>query len=294
MLVRHQRVQEINMANNMGNTMKKKDDNVTQLSEYKGFQALQKSVGGLATITNEKLAIIAEKMVEIDRVNHTAGRSQTQTTNQLMSLTMMTDSPYRRLRQCMSQIEKKRNALEEAYFKLQKSKVLIKQWYEKGDEISVIKAQEAESRMIRQKDYIDGAFKEIATFQCAYDEIRESHNIPEKWDERDAEEAEIDHHIKQAFRQAHRDMVNTGRIGLGNMEYMEQYGIHLQTATKVIADYIAGEDKMISEGKMPTVRHLYAFLDRMAETFHDAHKDVLNRIGIKELIKEEFLYLEKK
>ena len=278
----------------MGNTMKKKDDNVTQLSEYKGFQALQKSVGGLATITNEKLAIIAEKMVEIDRVNHTAGRSQTQTTNQLMSLTMMTDSPYRRLRQCMSQIEKKRNALEEAYFKLQKSKVLIKQWYEKGDEISVIKAQEAESRMIRQKDYIDGAFKEIATFQCAYDEIRESHNIPEKWDERDAEEAEIDHHIKQAFRQAHRDMVNTGRIGLGNMEYMEQYGTHLQTATKVIADYIAGEDKMISEGKMPTVRHLYAFLDRMAETFHDAHKDVLNRIGIKELIKDEFLYLEDK
>ena len=278
----------------MGNAMKKKDDNVTQLSEYKGFQALQKSVGGLATITDKKLAIIAEKMVEIDRVNQTAGRSQTQTTNQLMSLTMMTDSPYRRLRQCLSQIERKRTALEEAYFKMQKKKLLIGQWYEKGDELSVIKAQEAESNMIRQKDYIDGAFKEIATFQCAYDEIRESHNIPEKWDEKDAELAEIDHHIKQAFRQAHRDMVNTGRIGLGNMEYLEQYGIHIQTATKVIADYIAGEDKMISDGKMPTVRHLYAFLDRMAETFHDAHKDVLNRIGIKELIKDEFLYLEDK
>ena len=274
--------------------MKKKDDNVTQLSEYKGFQALQKSVGGLATITNEKLAIIAEKMVEIDRVNHTAGRSQTQTTNQLMSLTMMTDSPYRRLRQCMSQIERKRTALEESYFKMQKKQLQIKLWYEKGDEMSVVRAKEAESGMIRQKDYIDAAFKEIATFQCAYDEIRESHNIPENWDEKDAELAEIDHHIKQAFRQAHRDMVNTGRIGLGNMEYLEQYGIHIQTATKVIADYIAGEDKMISEGKMPTVRHLYAFLDRMAETFHDAHKDVLNRIGIKELIKDEFLYLEDK
>ena len=282
------------MENNMGNTMKKKDDNVTQLSEYKGFQALQKSVGGLATITDEKLAVIAEKMVAIDRANHTAGRSQTQTTNQLMSLTMMTDSPYRRLRQCMSQIEKKRTALEEAYFKMQKKQLQIKLWYEKGDEMSVIRAKEAESNMIRQKDYIDAAFKEIATFQCAYDEIRESHNIPENWDERDAEEAEIDHHIKQAFRQAHRDMVNTGRIGLGNMEYLEQYGIHIQTATKIIADYIASEDEMISEGKLPTVKHLYAFLDRMAETFHDAHKDVMNRIGIKELIKEEFLYLEKK
>jgi len=274
--------------------MKKKNDNVTQLSEYKGFQALQKSVGGLATITDEKLAIISEKMVEIDRVNHTAGRSQTQTTNQLMSLTMLTDSPYRRLRQCLSQIERKRTALEEAYFKMQKKQLQIKAWYEKGDELSVVRAKEAESGMIRQKDYIDGAFKEIATFQCAYDEIRESHNIPEKWDEKDAELAEIDHHIKQAFRQAHRDMVNTGRIGLGNMEYLEQYGIHIQTATKIIADYIASEDEMISQGKMPTVRHLYAFLDRMAETFHDAHKDVLNRIGIKELIKDEFLYLEDK
>ena len=278
----------------MGNTMKKKDDNVTQLSEYKGFQALQKSVGGLATITDEKLAVIAEKMVAIDRANHTAGRSQTQTTNQLMSLTMMTDSPYRRLRQCMSQIERKRTALEESYFKMQKKQLQIKLWYEKGDEMSVVRAKEAESGMIRQKDYIDAAFKEIATFQCAYDEIRESHNIPENWDEKDAELAEIDHHIKQAFRQAHRDMVNTGRIGLGNMEYLEQYGIHIQTATKIIADYIASEDKMISEGKLPTVKHLYAFLDRMAETFHDAHKDVMNRIGIKELIKEEFLYLEKK
>ena len=275
------------------NTLKK-DDKVTNLSEYKGFQALQKSVGGLATINDEKLAIIAEKMVAIDRANHTAGRSQTQTTNQLMSLTMMTDSPYRRLRQCMSQIERKRKALEEAYFKMQKKKVQVNYWYEKGDEMSVIRAKEAESNMIRQKDYIDAAFKEIATFQCAYDEIRESHNIPENWDEKDAELAEIDHHIKQAFRQAHRDMVNTGRIGLGNMEYMEQYGIHIQTATKIIADYIAGEDKMIAEGKMPTVNHLYAFLDRMAETFHDAHKDVMNRIGIKELIKDEFLYIEDK
>ena len=267
---------------------------VLKLDEYKGFQALQKSVGGLSTITDKKLAIIAEKMVEIDRVNHTAGRSQTQTTNQLMSLTMMTDSPYRRLRQCLSQIERKRSALDEAYFKMKKKQVLIKAWYDKGDEMSVIRAQEAEHQMVRQKDYIDAAFKEIATFQCAYDEIRESHNIPKKWDERDAELAEIDHHIKQAFRQAHRDMVNTGRIGLGNMEYMEQYGIHIQTATKIIGDYIASEDKMIAEGKMPTVNHLYAFLDRMADTFHDAHKDVMKRIGIKELIKEDFLYLEKK
>ena len=276
------------------NTQKivKFDKNKTE--EHKSYLALQESVGGLATITNEKLAIISQKMVAIDRANNTAGRSNTQTTNQLMTLTMLTDSPYRRLRQCLSQIEKKRGALDESYFKMKKKQVQIKQWYEKGDEMSVLRAQEAEHGLMRSKNYIDGAFKEIATFQCAYDEIRESHNIPENWDERDAEEAEIDHHIKQAFRQAHREMVGAGCITSGNMEYLEQYGIHIQTATRLIADYIASEDEMIVKGQMPTVAHLYAFLDRMAETFHDAHKTVMQRIGIKELIKEEFLYLEKK
>ena len=279
------------MENN-ANKIVKFDTNKTD--EHKSHLALQESVGGLATITDEKLAIISQKMVAIDRANNTAGRSETQTTNQLMTLTMLTDSPYRRLRQCLAQIEKKRGALDEQYFRMKKKQVLIKQWYEKGDEMSVLKAQEAEHSLMRSKNYIDGAFKEIATFQCAYDEIREAHNIPDNWDERDAEEAEIDHHIKQAFRQAHREMVGTGCITSGNMEYLEQYGVHIQTATRLIADYIASEDEMIVKGQMPTVAHLYAFLDRMAETFHDAHKTVMQRIGIKELVKEEFLYLEKK
>lgn len=285
--------QEVNMKNNT-NKVIKLDEAKNQLSEYKGFKELQKSVGGLSTITDKKLAIIASKMPEIDRANHTAGRSQTQTTNQLMSLTMMSDSPYRMMRQCLSQIERKRSALEEAYFKMKKKSIQIKQWYKKGDEMSVVKAQEAEAQALRQKDYIDGALKEIATFQCAYDDIRKSHNIPEKWDERDAEIAEIDHHIKQAFRQAHRDVVQTGSITGGNMEYMEQYGIHIQTATKIIRDYVASEDKMISQGNMPTVQHLYAFLDSMALQFNNAHKLVMKRIGLKQLIKEDFLYIEDK
>jgi predicted Fe-Mo cluster-binding NifX family protein len=262
-------------------------------SEEKSIQ-LATSVGGLATIGEKQLAKISERMIEIDRANHTAGRSNTQTTNQLMTLTMLTDSPYRRLRQCLAEIEKKRSALDENYYRMKKGQVKINQWREKGDELSLIKAEEKEHGMQRSKDYIDGAFKEIAVFQEAYEEIRLSHNIPENWDEKDAEEDEIRHHIRQAFRQAHRDVVNTGRIGLGNMEYMEQYGIHIQTAQKIITDYMNEEEKMISEGNFPTVNRLYGFLDKMVETFHDSHKDVLNRIGIKTLIKEEFLYTESK
>jgi hypothetical protein len=270
------------------------EEKTQTIQKYEQLNLLQKSVGGLATIDDKKMLAISESMKEMDRANHTAGRQNTQTTNQLMTLTMLTDSPYRRLRQCLSQIEDKRKALEECYFRMKKTNVKIDKWREKGDELSVIKAQEAESLMLREKDYIDGALKEIATFQHAYNEIREAHNIPENWDEKDAEIAEIDHHIKQAFRQSHRDIVSHGRITVGNMEYLEQFGIHIQTAYKIIADYINHENKMIEEGKLPTVNHLYAFLDHMAEMFHESHKEVLTRIGIKELIKDEFLYLENK
>ena len=266
---------------------------VTKIKERRSSQ-LAKSFGGLTTIGEKQLAKIAERMIEVDRANHTTGRSNTQTTNQLMTLTMMTDAPYRRLRQCLSEIEKKRSALDESFWCMKKDQVRINRWRDLGDEMSMIRADEKEHGMQRTKDYIDAAFKEIAVFQEAYEEIRVSHNIPVKWDERDAEEDEIKHHIRQAFRQAHRDVVNTGRISLGNMEYMEQYGIHIQTAQKVIQDYAVEEDKMIAEGNFPTVNRLYAFLDRMVDTFHDAHKDVLARIGIKELIKDEYLYLENK
>ena len=265
-----------------------------KLAKLDSYKALQKSTGGLATIGEKQLSKISKRMVEVDRANHTAGRSQTQTTNQLMTLTMMTDSPYRRLRQCLSQIEKKRSALDESFYKMKKDQYLVKKYKEKGDELSVIKAEEKENSMLRSKDYIDAAFKEIAVFQEAYEEIRLSHNIPEQWDEKDAEEAEIEHHIKQAFRQAHRDMVNHGTIGLGNMEYLEQYGVHIQTATKIIGDYINQENEMIAKGELPTVQRLYNFLDNMYEMFKDAHKIVMERIGIKELIKDEYLYLENK
>ena len=56
-------------------------------------------VSGMETMTPDKIAKIAERMVEIDRANKSLGRKNTQTTNQLMTVTMLTDSPDRRLRQ---------------------------------------------------------------------------------------------------------------------------------------------------------------------------------------------------
>ena len=245
----------------------------------------------LPTMTDNKIAKINERMVEIDRANKTTGRKNTQTTNQLMTLTMMTDSPYRRLRQCLAQIENKRGALETAHFRTLKLNANIKKWQAKGDEISLIKIAEAEHSKANQMIYVEGALKEIAIFQEAYDEIRRNNNIPEEWDERDAEMDEIRHHIRQAFRQAHRDTLHLGSISVGNAEYLEQYGIHLHTAQNVINKYIAECQRVIDEdGQMPNISHLYDFLDSCVEVFGKEYEHVMKHIGIDTLVRNEYLY----
>ena len=248
-------------------------------------------IQNLPTITSKKMAKISERMVEIDRANKTAGKRNTQTTTQLMSLTMLTDSPYRRLRQVLAQIENKRTAVESTYWKLRKSKLLRDRWAEKGDELSMIKLEEAEHGLERSKIYIDGALREIGALQDAYEEIRKNNNIPEFWDEEDAEKDEIRHHVRQAFRQGHRDMILTGHITQGNAEYFEQYGIHLQTAQRVIGDYINSCEKMMDEeGTMPSVNHFYTFLDKCVENFGEEYIKVMNHIGINDLVRSEWLF----
>ncbi len=249
---------------------------------------------GMTTMTPNKIAKIRERMVEMDRANQSLGRKNTQTTNQLMTLTMLTESPYRMMRQCLTQIEKKRTAIEDAHFTAMTNTVNIKQLREKGDELSVIEAAKMEHGQSRHMIYIEGALKEIAVFQEAYDEIRKNHNIPENWDERDAELAEIRHHLRQAFRQSHRDMILTGTITQGNAEYLEQYGIHLQTARNVIAKYIATCEKLIEEGDVPNINHLYEFLDKVVEIFGNEYKHVMAHIGIDDLVRQEYLYRSNK
>ena len=252
---------------------------------------IHQSVNGLATMTTDKIAKVAERMVEIDRAINTLGRKNTQTTIQMMTLTMLSDTPYRRLRQCIIEINQKRDALEDSYYRLRKQQYRIKKWREKGDEFSLIKAEEAEAGMRRSKIYIDGSLKEIATLQEAYLEIQKNHNIPDNWDEEDAEIDEIKHHIRQAFRQSHRDMIVHGHISQGNAEYLEQYGIHLQTAERVIGKYILECERMMEEDdQMPNINHFYDFLDKAVEVFGKEHLEVLKHIGLDGIIKQEFLY----
>ena len=63
------------------------------------------------TISPEALTKICNRLPELQRAKSAVGRKNSQTTSTLMTMTMLADSPYRQMKQCLSQIDNKRNAL---------------------------------------------------------------------------------------------------------------------------------------------------------------------------------------
>lgn len=284
------------------------DKNSSSLIEFKTFN-------------NDKLAKIAENMPEINRAVNSFGRQNSQTTSKLMSLNMIAQSPYRRLKQCLSQIERKRGALKENIFKIRQDRIKLdkllyqrKLTEEKIDRINSgekiiniktgevfdvtmlsfkieemeIKIQKIACSMSDCNIYLEGALKEIGLFQEAYNEIKENFNILDEWDEADVENSEIEEHVKTAFLHLIRDIEMTNRINCGTSEYLFQFGINPTTAIKHVREYLHQIESMGSIN----ITVLYDFLDRMHEMFKDEYKYAMKRIGIKNLVSTDYLYLE--
>jgi len=273
------------------------------------------SLVNFKVFNDTKLAKLAENMPEINRATNVFGKQNSQATSKLMTLNMISQSPYRRLKQCLAQIERKRGALKENIFKLRKDKVEIDKLLYKKSELEKqinckspqysdslelefdlrlleIEIQEKATNISDANLYIEGALKEIGIFQETYNDIKKSFNIPEAWDEEDYENAEIEEHVKTAFLHTIRDVEMTGRLNVGTHEYLEQYGINPHTAYKLVLTYLSNVEEMSKNNQFANIEVLYDFLDKMYDVFKDEYKHAMDRIGLKSLISKEYLYLE--
>ena len=246
---------------------------------------LKSNSNGFVTITEEKLALIESKMGEVDRAVRSFSKQNTQVDMKLRTLTMLSvGSPYRTLRQILAQIEKKRSALQESYFNVLEKQVEVEKLKTKDDELSKIQLAKAQCGVNSSNASVEAALKDIGMLLQIYDEIKESYNIPENWDEADMEKEEVSHNIKGAFRNGLRDFIVNGRIGMGTIEWFEQMGIGPIEANKEIINFL-GEDKDDYEA-------FIEFLREMAEKYKDHYKKVMKMLGIKTLIDTEWLYRE--
>ena len=209
-------------------------------------------------------------------------------------MTMIADSPYRQMKQCLSQIDNKRNALIEAHFKTKKNRIKIGRWEKSGDELDIVEAEEARVQNEEVKVAAENAMKEIGMYQDIYEQIRTSHNIPVDWDEEDYEKKEIENALRMGFRQGIQNIMANGRIAISTVEYWEQFGVHPMVGEKLTKDYLESVALEIRDNKFPSVVSMHKFLDKMVETFKDEHKHSLTRIGVDAIINHQYAYKKKK
>jgi len=254
---------------------------------------------GLPMASTQALARIGAGMVEQRRVAQIFGRSNSQTTAKLMSLTMLAAGPYRHLRQCAAEIEQRQKALSETALRLRRAQLEAQQAREEAAGLSGIErdlrlldAEERDQQVQAARSYVEGALKDVAALQDAYAQIRQAHNIRDNWDESDFEAGEIEHHLRSVFRLAYRDVVQHGRVSFAACEYAEQFGVHPQVLCRRALEYAQACEQLIADGTAPTIDHYHEWLTAC----YQAHKTDVYRavahIGLTELITRWSLYVE--
>lgn len=289
------------------------------------------------TFDDKKLAIISDRMPEINRATKAFGKQNSQTTSKLMSLTMLNSGPYHRLKQCLAQIERKRGALKENTFKMQGQALKLRKHEAKREDLIEdiaeytakletittagkisnddqpeakqlergirdlhfeedgleIKIAKIVAGLVDSQEYYEAALKEIGIYQDSYEQIKKSNDIPETWDEQDYEEAEVLAHVKTAFNHGIRDITSHGKLGMGTLEYLEQFGVNPSAAESLIQEYLKKNAEIIAAGKeLPHIDNLHDFLSEMGELFKDSYLDALKNVGLETLMSKWCIYTD--
>lgn len=252
------------------------------------IELLSKSTD-LVTLSQSQIKIIKDRFPEFKRGTFLVGHSTSQASYSLQTLQMISDSPLSRMKQCLAQINSKYNALQEAYFKIEKKKLLIETLSKKHDKMSRLQAEQHRSEIGIILPSMENAMREIGMFQDMYDSIRKNNNIPENWTEKDFEAQEIENMIRASFRLGIQDIHSNGKPSQAAIEYWEQLGIHPQLAANITATYLEQTARKIIDGDEPSITEMHDFLDSMASKFKDSYRKALARIGLDELGSQRFM-----
>lgn len=243
----------------------------------------------LKSIPNIELENISKKMNEFHEVSNIFGRRSSSFSR--INLTLNHITPYQNLKQCTAEIESRRLALKDNYFKLKKNIIKLKRLkyrttqskleFDFDFQLIQIEIEELEASIIDSRLYIEGALKEIAIFQQAYSEIVEAFNI-ENWDEKDFEEAEAEYQIKRCFQQCFRDIIESRTIRSDNQEWLEQLGINPMSIITEITEALNNTDT--------DYNHIIDRIDNMYKLYKNHYKKRLEQKGIKNTYNKQIIY----
>lgn len=237
-------------------------------------------------------ARVAEKLPEIDQATRAFDRNNSQTTLNMMTLTMLNGhSPMRMLRQITAEVEKRKMALSEAQVSHAEIREEILELEPMTDAVSEAKLRHKRHSLISIENKINGSIKDIATMIDAYENIKENFDIDE-WDEAAFEREEKRHHVRRGFELMYRNLMDGGRASTATIEYMQQYGVHPQLALTEVSGYIKVTAERIAKKELLHSNDLEEFLDQMADKyFKNADKTAERIFGKADFVNPEYMNL---
>jgi len=172
-------------------------------------------------------------------------------------------SPLRQVRQILVEISAKKAALAEAQLSHAKLKCQV---VTGDDEVADAERRLNGYRLHSLETSVANAIKDIATLISAYDALVAIHNI-ENWTEEDMERAEAKHHVRRGFELLYRNIIECGRAKESSIEYLQQFGVHVQVALAEVSGYVLATEELIRDGGRPTASSIEDFLDQMASKY---------------------------
>lgn len=268
------------------------DDIILRFSKIEN--ALQ---GTLQTLESSVVGKVVDRVAEFNSKVPAFCKSDSHTTRRLFTTVMMQspDSTYRILRQLFAQMEKTKSAISEYYFGIKELQIDLADLHlkeHKTDKELLLITRKVNS-LTSTYAYFEAAIKELGTLQNAYEEVKRNKNIPDNWSEADFEADEVNASIRLAFRNAVRDILNSGSINMGTLELCEGLGISPFEAVYHTKTYIISAEKEMRENNPADYDNFQNFLDDMVNRFKDNYKKALNRIGLDSVSSSEFLLQRK-
>jgi hypothetical protein len=235
-------------------------------------------------------ARVAEKLPMIDQATRAFDRQNSQTTINMMTLTMLNGhSPMRMLRQITAEVEKRKLALSEAQVFHAEMRMEIVNLEGQDDIVSEAKLRHKRHSLVSIENKINGSLKDIATLIDSYENIKENHGIDE-WDETTFEQEEKRHHVRRGFELMYRNLLDGGRASTATIEYMTQYGVHPQVALTEVSGYVQHTAARIKDGELPHSNDYEDFIDQMADKYcANADKTAERLFGKADFVNEDYM-----
>jgi len=227
-------------------------------------------------------------------------KSHSQFMGVMLDVTHLT--PMRSIKHTLAEINKTRQALEQAHLTLKENEIRIRMREKKLEEnnLDPLERELLELKILRLKvdgantlNSIQGAIRKMSFFTSQYKNVLKKIG-KDKITEKDYEEEEVKYHIMTVMKQAlNSARPKGGQIDEGNLIYLFDMGINSAVAQRLVFEYLQKENEMIKNGQNPTHQMTLEWLEKCVTIFENDSKTFAQKRGFKLLDEKSLLTDEK-